>query len=61
MKRSALIRHLSRNGCKLVREGGRHSIWKNMKNGEMTAVPRHNDIRELMAKKICKDLKIDLP
>jgi len=61
MKRGALIRHLSRHGCDLVREGGRHSIWKNSNNGELTAVPRHNEIKELMARKICNDLKITLP
>jgi len=61
MKRSALIRHLSSYGCELIREGGRHSIWKNMKTGDMTAVPRHNEIKEFMAQKICRDLGIDKP
>jgi len=61
MKRSALIRHLSKHGCELLREGGRHSIWKNSQTGEMAAVPRHNEIRELMARKICKDLGITEP
>lgn len=61
MKRSALIRYLSSNGCELIREGGRHSIWKNTNTGDMTAVPRHNEIKEFMAQKICKDLAIDKP
>lgn len=61
MKRNALIRHLSKHGCELVREGGRHSIWKNRNSGEMTAVPRHNEIKELMARKICRDLGIAEP
>jgi predicted RNA binding protein YcfA (HicA-like mRNA interferase family) len=46
MKRSALIRHLAKHGCKLLREGGRHSIWKNTKTGEITAIPRHVEIKE---------------
>jgi mRNA interferase HicA len=61
MKRSALIRHLSKHACELLREGGRHSIWKNRHSGEMTAVPRHSEIKELMARKICKDLGIGEP
>jgi len=61
MKRGKLIQHLRRNGCELVREGSRHSIWKNIANGELTAVPRHSEIKDLMAQKICKDLNIQLP
>jgi mRNA interferase HicA len=61
MKRSKLIQHLTKNGCVLLREGGRHSIWKNANNGEMTAVPHHSEIKDFMAQKICKDLKIELP
>lgn len=29
MKRSDLVRHLTGNGCQLLREGGRHSIFWN--------------------------------
>jgi len=58
MKRSSLIRHLSKHGCELLREGGRHSIWKNMRTGDMAAVPRHTEIKEFMAKKICRDLGV---
>jgi len=61
MKRSKLIQHLTKNGCVLLREGSRHSIWKNENNGEMTAVPLHSEIKDFMAHKICKDLKIELP
>ncbi len=59
MKRNRLIKHLSKYGCELLREGGRHSIWRNRQTGEMTAVPRHNEIKEFMARRICKDLGID--
>ena len=44
-----------------LREGGRHSKWKNRHSGEMTAVPRHREIKEFMARKICKDLGIIEP
>ncbi len=61
MKRSKLIHHLSRNGCELLRQGSRHSIWKNIRLGNMTAVPRHSEIKELMVRKICKDMGIEIP
>jgi mRNA interferase HicA len=61
MKRNQLIRSLGKHGCQLLREGGRHSIWKNNVSGKMTAIPRHNEIKELMGDKICKDLDIPKP
>ncbi len=61
MKRSALICHLLKNGCELLREGSRHSVWRNIRLGNMVAVPRHNEIKEFMARKICKDLDIEKP
>jgi mRNA interferase HicA len=61
MKRSELIRHLKNQGCELLREGGRHSIWKNPASGKMTAIPRHNEIKNFMAWKICRDLDIPKP
>jgi len=30
MKRSDLLAHLSTHGCRLEREGARHSIWINL-------------------------------
>ena len=61
MKRSELIRYLSKNDCELLREGSRHSIWRNIRLGSMTAVPRHNEIKDFMVRKICKDLDIEKP
>jgi predicted RNA binding protein YcfA (HicA-like mRNA interferase family) len=46
------------NGCYLVREGGKHSLYKNSKTGEMSTIPRHPDIKENLCRKICKDLAI---
>lgn len=60
MKRNKLIRHLTEHNCELVREGSRHSIWKNKLSGRLTAVPRHSEIKELTARKICKDLNIEM-
>lgn len=61
MKRIELIRHIGRFGCVLFREGRKHSIYKNLGNGNMTAVPRHREIKENLAKKICDDLGITRP
>lgn len=58
MKRTDLVRHLERTGCVLFREGGKHSVYKNAKSGQMTAVPRHREIKEYLAKKICDDLGV---
>lgn len=58
MKRRDLLRHLQRHGCILDREGGRHSIWLNPRNGITQAVPRHVEIGDFLAKRICKELAI---
>jgi len=58
MKRNALIKHLKKHGCVLIREGGSHSWWGNSTLGTRTSVPRHSEIQDLLAKKICKNLNI---
>lgn len=61
MKRQALIRHLRKNGCVLIREGGRHSWWGNTTNKRRSAVPRHREIPDPLARKISRDLGIPEP
>ncbi|MDH7513346.1 MAG: type II toxin-antitoxin system HicA family toxin [Clostridiales bacterium] len=61
MKRRQLIKHLSRHGCELLREGSRHSWWQDPKLNKRSAVPRHSEISDILAAKICKDLGIPLP
>ena len=58
MKRSALLRHLRQNGCVFVREGSRHSWWLNPDQNKRSSVPRHTEIKDQLARKICKDLGI---
>jgi mRNA interferase HicA len=58
MKRRELVRFLTSNGCELLREGGNHSWWHNPSQNRRSAVPRHNEISDQLAKKICKDLGI---
>ena len=58
MKRLVLIRHLERNGCALLREGSRHSVYVNRVTRKTSTIPRHRDINDYLARKICKDLEI---
>ena len=58
MKQGDLLRHLRFHGCVLKREGGSHSIWLNPKNGQQEAVPRHTEVANLLARKICRGLSI---
>lgn len=58
MKRTALLKHLRKHGCYLKREGGSHSIWTNPQTGEIEAVPRHTEISDKLARKICRGLSI---
>ncbi|MEX2680292.1 MAG: type II toxin-antitoxin system HicA family toxin [Candidatus Sigynarchaeota archaeon] len=61
MKRGRLIIHLESHGCKLLREGSRHSVYLNPTNNAISTVPRHDDINDGLAIKICKDLKVPNP
>ena len=61
MKRRDLIRHLESNGCELLREGGRHSWWHNPSQKKRSAVPRHREISNHLARKIFDDLGVTKP
>jgi len=61
VKRSDLVKHLSQNGCVLHREGKKHTLYKNPKTGRYAAVPRHNEVNDFTARKICIDLEISTP
>jgi mRNA interferase HicA len=58
MKRADLLKYLRAQGCELLREGSRHSWWNNPELNKRSAVPRHNEISDVLARKICKDLGI---
>ncbi|MDO8470688.1 MAG: type II toxin-antitoxin system HicA family toxin [bacterium] len=61
MKREDLIRHLRENGCIFTREGAKHSVFFNPSMKRFSTVPRHNEIDNFLAKKICRDLDIEAP
>ncbi len=59
MKRKDLIRHLLKNGCKFLREGAKHSVFFNPLLKKSSTVPRHTEIDNFLAKKICRDLGVE--
>ena len=61
MKRVDLIRHIETNGCAFLREGGRHTVYVNPASRKVSTVPRHREINDFMAKKICRELEVIEP
>ncbi len=61
MKRRDLVRHLEAHGCEMLREGGNHTVYVNRARRKTTAVPRHREVNEFLARKICQDLEIPEP
>lgn len=58
MKRIDLIRHLEQHGCQFFREGSKHTVYVNRKAHTSSSVPRHREINDFLARKICRDLQI---
>jgi predicted RNA binding protein YcfA (HicA-like mRNA interferase family) len=61
VKRTELVRHLEAQGCRLLREGAKHSVYVNRATGKATSVPRHREINDFLARKICHDLEVVEP
>ena len=61
MKRRDLLRHLGRHGCVLLREGGNHTVYVNRDKKKASTIPRHREINEIIARKICRDLEVPEP
>ncbi|MDZ7290065.1 MAG: type II toxin-antitoxin system HicA family toxin [candidate division KSB1 bacterium] len=61
MKRRDLIRHLENHGCEFLREGGNHTVYVNRAAKKASTIPRHLEIDEFLARKICRDLEIPEP
>ena len=56
MKRLDLIKIIEKNGAVFIRHGSDHDWYKNLNTGLYEAVPRHREIKDLLAKKIIKRL-----
>jgi mRNA interferase HicA len=61
VKRVDLIRHLEAHGCRLLREGGSHSVYANPAARKTSTVPRHREVDDFLARKICRDLDVPAP
>ena len=61
MKRTEPVRHLEAQGCRLLREGAKHSVYVNRATGKATSVSRHREINDFLARKICHDLEVAEP
>lgn len=56
MKRTQLLKHLRKHGASFLREGRKHTIYQ--KSQFKSEIPRHNEIIDELARKICKDLGV---
>jgi len=61
LKRIDLVRHLEAHGCRLLREGANHSVYVNEAARKTSTVPRHREIDDFLARKICRDLQVPVP
>ena len=61
MKRVDLVRHIEQHRCELLREGGSHSVYVNRTARKTSTVPRHREVNDFLARKICRDLEIPEP
>jgi len=61
VKRIDLIRHLQAHGCTLLREGAHHSVYHNAAAQRTSTVPRHREVKNPTAIRICKQLAVPDP
>lgn len=57
MKRRDLEQQLKELGWRFKRHGKCHDVWINGK-GDMESVPRHTEIKEILAEKILKNARL---
>ena len=61
MNRVELIRHLDSNVCEFLREGNNHTVYVNRLARKSSLIPRHREVNDFLARKICTDLQIPKP
>jgi mRNA interferase HicA len=61
MMRADLLRHLRDHGCRLLREGARHSVIVNLAAGVSAIPPAHREPNYYLARKMCPDLEVPEP
>jgi len=60
VKRRDLIKKLEETGCVLIRHGGRHDWYQNPRTKVSQPIPRHTEIKDILAKHIIRMLKDDV-
>lgn len=58
MKRGEFLKHLRVHGCIMLREGANHTIYLNPANQKQSTIGRHQELSNLLCKKVCKQLEI---
>jgi predicted RNA binding protein YcfA (HicA-like mRNA interferase family) len=61
VKRRDLVRTLERQGAVLIRHGGKHDWYQNPVTKVCQPVPRHNEVKEYLARAIIRALSGDSP
>ena len=61
MKRREPLWHLQAHGCRLEREGSKHSLWPNPETRKVEPVPRLAEIGKHLSRKICRNLSVPEP
>ncbi len=61
MKRRDLLPHLEAHGWEFLREGANHTVYVNRMARKVSTVPRHREINQDLARKICRDLEVPRP
>ena len=56
MKRVDLLKKIRESGAVLVRHGGKHDWYSDPDTGTSQSVPRHREIKDVLAKRIIKQL-----
>ena len=49
---------LKKHGCVHLREGPKHTVFFNPRDNKTSTIPRHNEIDDVLVKKILKDLSL---
>jgi predicted RNA binding protein YcfA (HicA-like mRNA interferase family) len=61
VKRRELIAHLEAHGCVFVREGAKHTWYVGPNQRTFATIPRHREVVDFLARKICRELGVPLP
>ncbi len=59
VKRSDVVRYLEQHGFRLIREGGRHSIYSD--GQRVIPVKRHSRFDRITANEVCKQAGLGKP